>query len=77
MSKIQDQVNAALNEIRPFLNTDGGDIELVDIIKDKIVKVRMLGNCTDCSINQMTLKMGVEQTIKKYAPQVEQVINIL
>ncbi len=77
MSKIQDQVNAALNEIRPFLNTDGGDIELVDIIKDKIVKVRMLGNCTDCSINQMTLKMGVEQTIKKHAPQVEQVINIL
>lgn len=77
MSKIQDQVNAALDEIRPFLNTDGGDIELVDIIKDKIVKVRMLGNCTDCSINQMTLKMGVEQTIKKHAPQVEQVINIL
>lgn len=77
MSDIQNKVEIALEEIRPFLKADGGDIELVEIIDDKLVKVRLLGTCTACSINQMTLKSGVEMTIKKYVPQIEQVINIV
>ena len=67
----------ALDEIRPFLNSDGGDISLVEIEEDKHVKVRLEGACTSCSVNQMTLKAGVETTIKKYAPQIETVENVL
>ena len=69
--KVQD----ALSEIRPFLESDGGNIELVSITDD-VVKVKLLGNCVNCSVNQMTLKNGVEMTIKKYAPEIKEVINI-
>ncbi|MES2545528.1 MAG: NifU family protein [Bacteroidota bacterium] len=70
-------VEKALEEIRPFLNSDGGDITLISIEDDKHVKVRLEGACISCSVNQMTLKAGVETTIKKYAPQIETVVNIL
>jgi len=69
-------VEKALEEIRPFLQSDGGDISLLSIEDDKVVKVQLQGACVGCSVNQMTLKSGVEMTIKKYAPQIEQVINI-
>ncbi|SHE81247.1 Fe-S cluster biogenesis protein NfuA, 4Fe-4S-binding domain [Psychroflexus salarius] len=69
-------VEIALEEIRPFLKNDGGDIELVSIENQKLVKVKLLGTCIDCTVNQMTLKSGVEMTIKKHAPQIEQVVNI-
>lgn len=69
-------VEKALEEIRPFLNSDGGDITLISIADDKHVTVRLEGACTACSVNQMTLKAGVETTIKKYAPQIESVVNI-
>lgn len=69
-------VEKALEEIRPFLKNDGGDISLIGIEDEKLVKVQLQGACVGCSVNQMTLKTGVEMTIKKYAPQIEQVINI-
>ncbi len=71
------EVQKALQEIRPFLNSDGGDITLISIEDDKHVKVRLEGACTSCSVNQMTLRAGVETTIKKFAPQIETVVNIL
>ena len=71
------KVELALDEIRPFLQNDGGDITLIAIDDDKSVKVRLEGNCVGCSVNQMTLKSGVEMTIKKHAPQIEQVINVV
>jgi Fe-S cluster biogenesis protein NfuA len=71
------EVQKALEEIRPFLNSDGGDITLISIEDDKPVKVRLEGACTSCSVNQMTLRAGVETTIKKFAPQIETVVNIL
>ncbi len=71
-----DNIQKALDEIRPFLASDGGDISLVSVENDRLVKVRLLGNCVGCSVNQMTLKSGVEMTIKKYAPHIEEVINI-
>ncbi|UCD61165.1 MAG: NifU family protein [Flavobacteriaceae bacterium] len=74
--ELKINVENALNEIRPFLQSDGGDIALVSIDNDKLVKVRLEGNCVGCSVNQMTLKSGVEMTIKKHAPQIEKVINI-
>ncbi|WP_055434778.1 NifU family protein [Lacinutrix algicola] len=69
-------VEKALDEIRPFLQSDGGDISLLSIEDGTLVKVQLQGACVGCSVNQMTLKSGVEMTIKKYAPQIEQVINI-
>ena len=69
-------IEKALEEIRPFLNSDGGDISLVSIAEGKYVTVRLEGACTSCSVNQMTLKAGVETTIKKFAPQIETVVNI-
>ena len=70
-----DNVEKALEEIRPFLMSDGGNIKLLSI-EDEIVKVQLEGACIGCSVNQMTLKNGVEATIKKYAPQIVEVINI-
>ena len=74
-SNLKDRIEKALDEIRPFLENDGGDISLIEV-KNKTVKVRLEGACTTCSVNQMTLKSGVEMTIKKYAPEIENVINI-
>ena len=69
-------IEKALEEIRPFLNSDGGDISLVSIEDDKHVKVRLQGACTSCSVSGMTMRAGVETTIKKYAPQIETVVNV-
>ena len=69
-------VEKALNEIRPFLMSDGGNIKLLSI-EGVVVKVQLEGACTGCSVNQMTLKNGVEAPIKKYAPQIEEVINVV
>ncbi len=70
-----NSVEKALDEIRPFLISDGGNIKLLSI-EDNIVNVQLEGACTGCSVNQMTLKNGVEATIKKYAPQILDVVNI-
>ena len=72
---LRNNVEEALSEIRPFLESDGGDIELLSI-NNNIVEVKLMGNCVSCTVNQMTLKIGVEMTIKKYAPQIQKVINI-
>ena len=72
---LRNKVEEALSEIRPFLESDGGDIELLSI-NNNIVDVKLMGNCVSCSVNQMTLKSGVEMTIKQYAPQIQKVINI-
>ncbi|SEA66142.1 NifU family protein [Psychroflexus halocasei] len=74
--ELHDKVQVALEEIRPFLKNDGGDIELLEIEDDKHVKVKLLGTCIDCTVNQMTLKSGVEMTIKKHVPQIESVTNV-
>ncbi|AOW22105.1 NifU family protein [Urechidicola croceus] len=75
MEDLKIKVEQALEEIRPFLITDGGNIKLIDI-EDNIVKVQLEGACISCSVNQMTLRNGVEATIKKYAPQIEKVIEV-
>jgi Fe-S cluster biogenesis protein NfuA len=77
IEELTQNVERALEEIRPFLNSDGGDITLISIEDQKHVKVRLEGACVGCSVNQMTLKAGVETTIKKYAPQIETVVNVM
>ena len=77
MESVEKRVLTALEEIRPFLQSDGGDISLVSIEENgKVVNIGLEGTCVSCSINQMTLKSGVEMTIKKYAPEVEKVISV-
>ncbi len=73
--QLQDKVEFALEEIRPFLISDGGNIKLINI-KNNTVTVKLEGNCIGCAVNQMTLKNGVEATIKKYAPQIQEVIEV-
>ncbi len=72
---LQKNVENALEEIRPFLLADGGNISLVSI-EDNIVKVKLEGACVGCNVNQMTLKNGVEAMVKKHAPQIESVIDV-
>lgn len=68
------KINQALDEIRPFLKDDGGDIELIELTDDFVVKVKFLGACQSCSMSSMTLKGGVEETIKRRIPEVVEVI---
>ena len=70
-----NNIENALEEIRPFLKNDGGDISLVSIEKD-IVKVKFEGACSTCTVNQMTLKSGVEMIIKKHVPEIQQVVSV-
>ncbi|WP_196887251.1 NifU family protein [Aureivirga sp. CE67] len=74
-NELRTNVEKALEEIRPFLITDGGNISLISI-EDNIVKVKLEGACTNCSVNQMTLKNGVEATIKRYAPEIKEVVEV-
>ena len=74
--QLVEKVEIALDEIRPFLQSDGGDIKLLGIEDGTTVKVQLQGACVGCSVNQMTLKSGVVMTIKKHAPQILEVINV-
>ncbi len=71
---ISEKVLAALEQLRPFLHADGGDMELVDVRDDATVVVRLMGSCSDCSMSMMTLKAGLEEAVKKAAPEVKAVI---
>jgi len=73
--EITAKVLEALEEIRPFLASDGGDISLVSI-EGNVVNVQLHGACVGCSVNQMTLKSDVEMTIKKYVPHIEKVVSV-
>jgi Fe-S cluster biogenesis protein NfuA len=72
LSKVED----ALNTIRPYLETDGGNVRLVDITEDMIVKLELLGNCGSCPMSPMTLKAGVEEAIRKEVPEIKGVVSI-
>ena len=74
--RIINKVEAALDEIRPYLRTDGGDISLVEITDDYIVKVKLMGACETCHVSMMTLKNGVEVAVKNAVPKVKKVIEI-
>ena len=71
--ELTGKINAALEQLRPFLNADGGDMELVEITDDAVVRVRLMGACSDCSMSLMTLKAGLEEAVKKVAPEIKAV----
>ncbi len=75
-NELLGRVEVALNTIRPYLAADGGDVKLIDISEDMIVKLELLGNCGSCPMSAMTLKAGVEEAIKKEVPEIKGVVAI-
>lgn len=70
------KIEKALDTIRPFLQKDGGNIEVVDVSDDLDVQVRLLGNCTTCPMSVSTMKAGVEESIKKAIPEIQSVVSV-
>ena len=73
---MKEEVQAALDEVRPHLQVDGGDVELVDVTDDGVVMVKLKGACAGCPMSQMTLKWGVENYLKKKIPEVKTVESV-
>jgi Fe-S cluster biogenesis protein NfuA len=71
-----EKVKAVIDEIRPHLKADGGDVELVEMTKEGIVKLRLLGACGHCPMSIMTLKMGIEKRLKERVPEVKEVVAV-
>ena len=75
-SLLMEKVKLAIEQLRPFLHADGGDMELVEITDEFIVRVRLVGACKDCSMSAMTLKAGLEDAIRAAAPEVKAVVAV-
>ncbi|RKX56128.1 MAG: NifU family protein [Thermodesulfobacteriota bacterium] len=73
---LKDSVEQALAKVRPYLQADGGDVELVEVTEEGIVKVKLKGACGSCPMALMTLKMGIERYLKKEVPEVTEVIAV-
>jgi len=67
------KINNAIDQLRPFLNADGGDMEFVELTDDAVVRVKLLGACSDCSMSHMTMRAGLEEALKIAAPEVRSV----
>ena len=76
MEELKTKVEAALNKVRPGLQADGGDVELVGIDEDGVVKVRLTGACDGCPMSQMTLKMGIEKVLRGEVAEVKEVVAL-
>ena len=74
-NSVREQVSQVIDQVRPALQADGGDIELVDVA-DNVVKVRLVGACAGCPMSQYTLAMQVERIIKQKVPQIEKVVAV-
>lgn len=70
IKQVTTQVEGALEQLRPFLEQDGGDMELVEVTSEGVVRVKLLGACKDCSMSAMTMKAGLEEAVKKVSPEV-------
>jgi len=73
---MRERVEEVINKIRPSLQADGGDVQLIEVTQDGVVKVKLTGACGSCPMSQMTLKMGIEKTLKQEIPEVKEVVSI-
>lgn len=71
-----EKVKNVIDEIRPMLKVDGGDVELVEVTTDGLVKLKLLGACGHCPMSIMTLKMGIEKRLKEKVPEIKEVISV-
>jgi len=76
MESIKERVEKALEKIRPYLVSDGGDISIVDITDDMVVRVEMKGACHGCPFSMQTLKAGVEMAVKNEVPEIREVVDV-
>ena len=76
-TELEQKIEIALNSMRPFLQADGGDVELVDITDEMEVQLRLLGNCSSCSMSSMTMKAVIENGLKSAIPQITRVTAIV
>ena len=72
---MKEKIEAALEKVRPFLKRDGGDVELVEVTEDGVVKVKLTGACGGCPMATMTLKHGVERAIREDVPEIKSVVS--
>ncbi len=75
-TELNEKVQIALNTMRPFLQADGGDVEIVEITNDMEVRLRLTGSCSSCNISHITMKAGIENSIKSAIPQILRVIAV-
>ncbi len=75
-NKIKEKVEKAIEDIRPSLQADGGDVELVEVSEEGVVKVRLMGACSGCMMSQVTLKSGIERYLKQQVPEVKELISV-
>lgn len=73
---IREKIETTLETIRPYLNADGGDVEFVDVTTDMTVKLRLLGACSTCDISRITMKAGIEESLKKAIPSIKAVVAV-
>ncbi|NPU85592.1 MAG: NifU family protein [Syntrophaceae bacterium] len=73
---MKDRVKAVLEKVRPSLQADGGDVELVDVSEEGVVRVRLTGACKGCPMSQMTLKMGIQRYLQREVPEVKEVVSV-
>jgi Fe-S cluster biogenesis protein NfuA len=76
MDALYLKVEEALNSIRPYLEADGGNVEVVEITEDQVLKLELMGACKTCSMSVMTMKAGIEETIKSAVPEIKQIIAV-
>lgn len=74
---LEEKVNAAIELLRPYLHSDGGDMELVEITSDNVVRVKLIGACKTCNMSAMTLKAGLEEALKSSLPEIQKVEAVL
>ncbi len=75
-SKMKEKVEEAIKDIKPSLRADGGDVELLEVTEEGIVKVRLMGACSGCMMSQVTLKSGIENYLKQQVPEVKEVVAV-
>ncbi len=76
LESLHKKIEIALDSLRPYLKVDGGNVEIVEITDDMILKIKWLGNCEFCSMSAMTMKAGVEETIKSKIPEIQSIVAI-
>ena len=74
--ELMQKIHLAIESVRPYLNADGGDVELIDLTEDLIVKVRLTGACDGCPFSLMTLKAGIEQAVRKNVPEIKELVAV-
>jgi len=76
MDNLHRKVEEALDTIRPYLQADGGDVEVIEITADQVLRIELTGACKTCNMSHMTMRAGIEETIKRAVPEIKEIISV-